>query len=525
MDDYRNPRKPRPLHRRPAERTSPYASESRTGHGRRVKKKPEIPKDILKKRPTRSASFVAGIFFVFVFIYMIYAAFRHFSPEIATVVVRMESQETPTSVQGLIVRTEQVYTSDRSGRVVFSVGNYERVNSGTHIAIVQDVGTIGTFDRTIAEIEADIIALRDRMSSIHIEPMVEHFNVNLQNIVHANMHHFTLGNTQNIHILQDSLQQISTRRNNEIISVLGNVIPEHEANHANINNELEMNATNLYARSSGIMSPLLDGFEEEFVPERMRYLTRDDVRRVVDYSMLAPTRDVLEDEPVFKVVSNTWYIATYMPNEMVEDFVVDTNRIIYLLNANTGLYQPLSMRIVSMYSDARETLVIFRSNRNVIDFLNQRNVSLRTSHNVRHGLQIPYSAITTRSYYRIPRTHIHDNYSVLISNGLRSVPINVADYTDYHVYIMSGADFTLGDSLISVNIVYPSFLLTESNVLQIHGVYRATMGFANFIRIHLDDEIYNLGNYILLDPSINFLRQFDSIVVDASSVYEGMILK
>jgi len=509
------------------ERTSPYASEARAGHSRELKKKSKIPENLLKKRSTRSASFVAGIFFVFVFVYMIYAAFRHFSPEIATVVVRMESQETPTSVQGLIVRYEQVYTSDRSGRVVFSIGNYERVNSGTHIAIVQDSNTIGTFDRTLADIEADIITLRDRMDSLHIEPMIEHFNVNLQSIVNTNMHHFTLENTQNIHILLDSLQQISNRRNNDLISMLSNIVPEHQANYANINNELEMNATNIYARSSGIMSPLLDGFENEFVPERLRYLTRDEVRRVVDYSMLAPTRDVSGDDPVFKVVSNTWYVAAYMPNEMVEDFVVDTTRVIYLLNANTGLYQPVSMRIISMYSDPRETLVVFRSNRNVIDFLNQRNVSLRTSHNVRHGLQIPYTAIATRNYYRIPRTHIHDvgGYSVIISSGLRSVPIEVADYSDYNVYVMTGAGFTLGDSLIPSDIVNTSFLLTEVDVLQVHGVYRATMGFANFIRIHLDDDIYNIGNYILLDPSSNFLRQFDSIVVDASSVHEGMILK
>jgi len=513
------------MHRRPTERTSPYASEVKPVRKVKKKTKTEIPKNLLKKRSTRSASFVAGLFFVFVFVYMIYAAFRHFSPEIATVVVRMESQETPTSVQGLIVRYEQVYTSDRSGRVVFSIGNYERVNSGTHIAVVQDVNTIGTFDRTLADIETDIISLRDRMDSIQIGPMIDHFNVNLQNIVNANTHHFTLGNTHNIHVLHDSLQQISTRRNNDIISVLGNVVPEHQINYENINNEFEMNATNIYARSSGIMSPLLDGFEEEFIPERLRYLTRDEVRRVVDYSMLAPTRDVSEDEPVFKVVSNTWYVVAYMPNEMVEDFVVDTTRVVYLLNANTGLYQPISMRIISMYSDPRETLIVFRSNRNVIDFLNQRNVSLRTSHNVRHGLQIPYTSIVTRVYYRIPHTHIHDDSSVLISNGQRRVPISIAEYTDYHAYVTTGADFTLGDSLLPQDIIHPSFLLTESSVVPVHGVYRATMGFANFIRIHLDDDIYNIGNYILLDPSSNFLRQFDSIVVDASSVHEGMILK
>jgi len=233
---------------------------------------------------------------------------------------------------------------------------------------------------------------------------------------------------------------------------------------------------------------------------------------------------------VFKIVGNIWYIVAYMPNNMIENFAEDTDRTIFVQNAATGNYDPMVMRITHIEQFHTESRVVFRTSRNVMDFLNQRNVSIRTTNYISSGLQVSTSAITTRRSMRIPVTHVFERggYYVHINNeyGLRQVPIDVLERTEDYVFIEETTDLVDGDILIPASIYGSSFTITEAVIRIEYGVYRTILGYASFTPIFLDDELSDVDTYTLLDPARNpHLRQFDTIVIDASTVTHGDIIR
>lgn len=479
-----------------------------------------------------SAHLVAGLFFVFVLVYMGRAAYGFFTPGISTEVVRLGTMDIQRTVTGIIIRDEEVFFADRAGHVYFDVGDFERVRGGVLVASIQDTAAMGNVTEEMTAAEDLIMSLQDMRHSTVVAPQVDRLNNNLRNLVNNNIHNFTTGNLTELHGLYESLSDVSMRRNNLIISENRNVRSEWGRALDQSEMHRRMHSSNIYATRTGVMSPIIDGAEERFTIDNMRELSREDLRATIDHSALVPSREVEEGDAVFKIVGNVWYVVAPFPTDMVQGWAQGQDRTVFVQNAVTGEYEPLVMRVESVNYGARETIIILRSTRNVISYLSQRNISIRTSDNISRGLKIEASAVATRSFYRIPRTHVHgsmDNYYVQhrTDYGLRSVPIEISDRTATHVDVMiETLDLFLGDVLAPVDLMGLYHILHESDIRNIHGVYRANMGYANFRVIHLDTELPENGGHILLDPGRNpEIREFDTIVTDASSVTHGQVVR
>ena len=483
-------------------------------------------------RSVRSVSIVAGIFFTFVIIYMVRAAAVALSVDIHLTAVRIDTLESSVSVSGVIVRYEYVHTADRDGRAIFFVSANDRVPPNMRVVSIQDVDAVRQIDHDLASLEDAIKELNERRLFTVIDASINHINSNLRSTIDRNMHSFTTRNLQELHSVHDTLIEAINERNRQILDESRNISREQGAMHEALINQRELNSTNMYANISGIMSPIIDGFEGILYPGRMRYLSRDEVRRIVDFTTVTPVRDVSYGDPVFKIVGNTWYVVSYMPNEMIQNFTVGSMQTVYLQSAATGQYVPMNMRVASIYSSPSDSLVILRSNQHVIDFIGQRNISVRTGHNVQQGFSIPVTAITSRTFYTIPLDYIHvteENTSVIVlhaNNMQQLVPVEISRISGTHAYIRDiYTILAFGDVLKPVYEWYNPFLLSEFDVHLAHGLYRANLGFAEFREIFLDDNETLTGTNVLLNISRNpYIMQFDLIVTDATRVQQGMIL-
>jgi len=483
-----------------------------------------------------SASIVAALFFAFVLVYMAGRAYGFFTPTIATQVVRMGNASEQGYVMGLIVRYETLFYAERDGRVHMHVPDFERVREGDLVASVQDVAAVERLMRYMAELEDDIVDIHEMRVNTQVDPTIQRLNNNIRNLMAGSINHFSQTSVAEVYSLLENLNQLTSNRRQITTSETGGSRTDLSNLHESLQSQLEYSSNDIETSVSGVVSPYLDYHSGSLSYHDMLELSAEDTRRVIDHAGVVAVREVSEGEPVFKVIGNTWYVVAFIPNEMAQGINPRANMTIYLENANTGRFEPMTMHVYSVEYRGRERQIIFRSNRNVIEFSNQRNVRIRTTDNVQTGLHIPTSAITEQRFYSIPLSHVHvtgtDIYhlSHRAEGGVTSRPVLVDVYrtSDTHAYIMyANMPLNMMAILTPVDEEYgSSIILNQEHISIVYGVYRTNLGFADFRQIRIDrNYIPEYLDYVILDPSIGQgIRLFDTIVVDASTVHQGKVL-
>ena len=479
-----------------------------------------------------TVALIAAVFFVFVFVHMLRSIHGALTPSLATEVVHMGNMDVQRSVSGMIVRYEEVVYAPRDGRISWAISEGDRVRRGVHVASIQNTDHIQRIADEITSHEDEIMELNRRRHFAESDAAVQRTNANLRSAINSGMHNFSTLNMAELNALQERIDQVVYNRNQMIISDGRDAVGDPGRMLENSIAQLDLHSEDIYATTSGIMFPIIDGQEQEVTPANMRDLTRDEVNFVVDHNIIVQNRDVVAGDPIFKLVSNIWYIVAYMPTEMVQGFEYNQDRTVFIHNRVTDEYEPMVMRIHHIEHHHTESMVIFRTNRNVLDFLNQRNISIRTTDYISRGLKVSNSAIVTRRFIRIPTTHVHgagnDLVHVMSHYGLRQVSITPAEITDDYVDILEEIhpELIMGDTLLPQSILGDNFVINESVVRVVHGVYQANFGYASFIPVSLEGDLSEIDGYTLLDPSRNTsLRQFDTIVTDATQVTHGEIIR
>lgn len=503
---------------RPSQPRNPYPVDIRTASMRR-------------RTMPAAVALIATVFFVFVVVYVGRSVHAALSPNISIAMVQMGGGGTQRSVSGIIIRCETVFYADRAGSVTPAVGETERVRPGTRVVSISDSGAERINENLRAAMN-EVARLAEFRHSTRTDADVQRIDNNMRNAMFGNMRHFTELNLAEINRLQNSISELTDLRFQVVVRGNHDAVGEAGRLYVQSRAQQQLNTSYIYATRSGIMFNILDGQETELTPGNMRTLTRDQILTPVDHTALVPIREVEKGDPVFKLVGNTWYIAALMPNDMTQGFEEGAEVTIFVHNDEIGDYVPLTVRIEYLEHRALQNFVIFRSTRNVLGFLNQRNISIRTTDYVTRGLLVNNTAIATRRLFRIPLTHVHGFgvYAVYrrTSDGLERVEINIVEKSDTHVYVPEETfALNIGDMLSPIGLITDNnFLITESAVISEHGVFCATLGYASFTVIHLTDNRLDPGEFTLLDPARNpNIGQFDFIVIDASTVTHGRILR
>lgn len=452
------------------------------------------------------------------------------TPNVATEIVTMSNMDEQRSISGMIVRSEEVFYAPRSGRFEPVIMETDRVRQGTLVGNIQDVNAIARLDQDLANIEERIRRLGSLRHFSESDATVQRINTNIQNVMNTGMHSFATGNLSDINNLHNRLSQLTENRNQIVLNYDIRAVGDIGRQHTQMSELRGLNHINMYAVGTGIMFQIVDG-HEHWNPGNMRSMSREAVNETVDHAVLFPKRDVEAGDPLFKVVGNAWYVVSFMPHEMAQQFTLGADRVVFLHNDVTGVYEPMTMRIAHLERHALDTKVIFRSTRNVINFLGQRNVSIRVSDYVARGLKVSNSAIVERRYIAIPLTHVQEGVNYFVHHrteeGIRTVAIEVASRTEDSVYVEeSTLSLIMGDALAPIALFGSDYMITEAAVRLSHGVYLATRGYAYFTTISLGGDLSEVDGYTLLDPSRNpNLRQFDTIVTDATQVEHRQILR
>ena len=481
----------------------------------------------------RSTTLVAGLFFVAVLIYLLQALFALMTnPEIPVEMVRMDSVDIPQIIEGIIIRDETVYFAPRDGVIEFAVNNHDRVQPGANVGSIQDVQAVVGIRDSISQVEEQIMRLQDIRGNLSAaDPAIRMINGQIQNMVDQRLSRHINLNMSDAFSLRDSITQNVNIRNQMIVAEnLGvGVRADLGIQHQVLMDQLDTNQAFIFIGAGGIMAPITDGFESALTFNNMYYLSKEQTRQNVDFNQIIPRRELNYGDPVFKIInSNRWYIAAYIPNELVEDFNVGDMRNIYI----EGRRMPLTVRVHYLVPGFQDSFVIFRSTAYMIEFLNTRSIFFRTEDTVQQGLRIVNTAITERSYLAIPLVCVHgvdydegQQYVIRVigEEDLR-VPIVPMDRDDYFVFVSTGLDFLNVGSLLRER-ENPNATRMIDGERSVKGVFRVINGIAVFVPIHLSEDASVGGMHSILDPAFNpGIREHDHIVTDASLVEDGDIV-
>ena len=506
---------------------------------RRRRRRPISPEvqtaQLMRKRRrgiTYSVSVVSALFFSFIIVYLAWSGVQFFRPNVATEVVRMDTLEVQLYTTGIIVRNERVYRAPQSGTVVSRVHDFDRVRDGDVVVSIADIDAVEVNRRALRDIEDQALSLHDRRFHTGIDEDVARINEGLRNMMDRGMPNFSTMNISEIYQLNERLHQQTEMRNQTIINNIRHVRQDIRREHDLLQSVQDLHMQDMTATSSGIVSPLIDGLEEVFNHFDVMYLSRAETLMDVDHRLITPATHVEEGDPVFKVIGNTWYVAAFMPADEVAGFAIGQQRTIFLESLYTGRFEPVQMRVIHVYPSGREVFIVFRSSRNILLFLNQRSVNIRTSDNVVNGLRIPVTAIATRVFVRVPVTHLHGydrNRFVMrfIGEGLghERVGVTVHNIVDgYANVLQETSGLGIGDTLAPFDLEHASYLIHSEHITLVHGVYRANQGVAEFRQIVLEQELPEIGHVILNPQRNRGLMQFDTIVTDATTVRDGDIV-
>jgi len=475
---------------------------------------------------SRSTTVVAGLFFVAVLFYLVQTLIAFMTtPEIPVEMVRMGSVDSPMVLEGIIIRDESVYTADREGVVHFYVNSYVRVQPGSLVSSIQNVQAVAGIRQSISQVEEQIIQLQDIVGDLSAaDPAIRQINSQIQNMVDSRLHRHIELNIGEAYALRDSIVQNVNIRNQMIVAENLGIRAEPELNYQFLLGELDANRLPVHINGGGILAPVVDGFEEQLTFESMYMLSREQTRQNVDFNQIIPRREVEPGDNMFKIVnSNNWFIAAYIPNELIEGLSVGSRYTLYI----EGRRAPLGVFVHHIDQGFQDSFVIFRSNAYMIDFLNKRSIFFRTTDTVQHGLRIANTAITEHKYLAIPLECIHEGEPRYVVRVLGYeeliIPVVVADQDYYYAFVLPSELLAVGNALRDRENPGISHIIPEERLSQ--GVFRVNSGIAEFIPLVLPEDAPVGGVHTIVDPALNpRLRLYDHIVTDASLVEDGDIV-
>ena len=474
----------------------------------------------------KSLSRVTAVFFIIILVYIIQSLLAFvFKPHTKIEQITSGSIVSPVDLTGVIIRDERVYRSAETGSVRFNIAENERVKKGTVICSIQDSEEVDRINEELIEVNEELF----RIHAMRADPADQNgserrINLLIKNLLDDWAYKTNTNDFSALYSLKDNLSANVELRNQAILSNNSDALREQLNKRQLYQEELTRHMTLITTEESGVFSSLLDNYEETYTPNIISKLSKEQTILKNNPEKQLSLKITEPETPLFKVIhSNIWYIATYIPNDIIEGWEENDAKTIHV---NT--YDDMPVTVERIASGDGESYVLFKCTRYLEEYLHLRQLRFRVSGDIHEGLKIPQSALVTKTLITIPRGYasIEDDQikrATLIKSGGDKLTLNYTAIDDDFVYF----DPVSNTALPGIEIQNPADGQTAiqlNETTEITGVYRVNNGIADFRKVILGDIPQTLGYYIL-EPSLNKgLQEKDSIVYDAAEVTDGQII-
>ena len=272
----------------------------------------------------------------------------------------------------------------------------------------------------------------------------------------------------------------------------------------------------------------------------MQFLSKEKTVVKAEAVNLSYVNGVGESDPVFKIVhSNEWYIAAYVPFDLVSGWTQNSTKTIYIEQGKNDAFVPIEVRVERVErvsEDSDERFVLLKSTRNILDFIYARGIRFMVDTGVQEGYKIAKTSIAEKTLLKIPEECVFESAgrSTVIKRTLTGSGVS-----DENIQIIITRDVNAEEGFVYVlldyNKISPGIMLmvkdkpletrVVSDIENVRGVYVLNTGTAIFTKIDIGENSIYDGEYVILDPALNRnIKLHDRIVVDVRNLTEKQVV-
>lgn len=280
------------------------------------------------------------------------------------------------------------------------------------------------------------------------------------------------------------------------------------------------------ASESGIVSFSFDGYEDIFNIDKMETLAIEEIDMNIDEAERVSS-NIEADKPIFRVIKSfEWYIASYIPNEVVNEWTVDDSKTLVF---DDNKYSPLDVKIKTIIPKGEQKLVIFYTDRDILNYINTRSVRFKIEAEIYEGLKVPNTAIVEKTFLKVPAEcifQVSGQDAVTKVQDQVSIPVKISfkDETETFVYILqdfssNSISLKINDQILKTN--GEQYTITETTTKL--GVYVVNRGTADLktVEIVKSNDTHSIVKAV---DNYDALKIYDSIISDAKSTKENDLI-
>lgn len=468
------------------------------------------------------------VFFLFVTVYMFIYGVNFLTKGIVKYdVLGYGTIDTPKSAEAVIIRDEKIYTTPEAGVISYDIADKEKVRKGAVVCSIKDEAVVKQMQANLDKINEEIMNKQSERGTVSVySEDVERYNAQIKAIFDEKAMDYAYMKLGNIYELKNTVQNQLDTRNQYLLSENSGALKDLVEQKKEQENKINENIVNIPADESGIVSYYIDGLESEYTVENMQNLKKNQIISS-NKSKNSFKSSVKANSPVFKLVtSNIWYIATYINKDYIKNWEKGDNRYIYIKDEN-GEQHSLDAYVYELIpKDDKESFVIFKLTKDMIDFINNRNITIETE-STEKGFKIPNTSIVEETLMRIPKAYIDDEGYVYKAsdNSTKKVAVTISGIdekdSEYCYTPVQLGVLNVGDTINNPNGTN-SFVIAD--VLNTKGIYVSNSGIAEFKTINLNNSVSN-STHTIISPKLNTnIYIYDRVIIDPRNIEKEEIL-
>ena len=445
----------------------------------------------------------ALIIFGVILLYVLASIFLSLRKEpITTYKVNSSNINNNITCDAIALRSEKEITAGKSGYVCYYVRDGERVAKNAAVCTVDETGSLIQSISLVPE-GTSIFSASDYLE---IRSTIDTFKTGYSDNTFYNIYGFR--KTIESKVLEMSNQILMKEYRTQGPSVQSTIM-------------------NMVAPESGIITYYTDGYER-LTPETLK--TEHFDRSKYERNILKAGDIVEAGSVIYKILSNEeWTICCKISIDQMNT-ILDENRLLYTIN-NSDIMMTSNYDMIRMDDDSY--VLTLPLNRYMIDYVEERFLTVEIILDDFAGLKVPNSAILDKDVYLVPEEYMTAggnetgvNKLYVKSVGEDGEPTVSEVDPEIYRYDKEKKNYYVGiESLPEGGVLVKpdstdTLPVSTLDRDKLKGVYLANKGVADFTEV----SIVRFGDEFTIVADGEGLREYDNIVMDANGVIENQIL-
>lgn len=379
---------------------------------------------------TKKSFGLKNFFFSFVVVCVVIYIFQNYNGSVETAVAEKGSLEDIIEASGIVIKDEEVFSSEIEGNITYYHKDGEKINKGLLLADIHTDYSSTQVKNQIAEINSVIDFKNNNKALVN-----EHVDVALTNeeidIFQNNIQSSIFNN--DFDDLYDALGQVSSSgvQNSLSSQYLNYDISELKSMVDNLTKGLETNKLSYYSQRAGIITYKTDGLEEYYMYDKALELTPSNtIRRDCKETDSSVVPAVTEGDKLYKIIKNfDYYIAATVNNQYAKLF--EENKYIKTRFEHDGTKYEVWGYIKKINYGSEDSVLIIYYDDYFYKIYDKRYVDLELITDIYEGIKIDKKSL-------IQKDGLTGVYVKDASNIMKFFPVEILGQDEYVAIISIG---------------------------------------------------------------------------------------